>query len=235
MKLLRNNEGYEPLRGIRGTPPYWMNVQKDLFAMIRQLSIPTFFCSFSSADLRWPEMLNSILKTENMDTNVKDLDWSQKCGLLRRNPVTAARFFDHRWHCFLRNVILSPSHPLGKVIDYFYRIEFQQRGSPHVHCLLWIENAPRIDRETDAEVAQFIDTYITCETPHETNLELHEVVTAVQKHSTRHSKTCRKKNTVCRFNFSRPPSTRTFITRPPSSDDIATSADDTFSWHYEED
>ena len=124
---------------------------------------------------------------------------------------------------------MSPSHPLGKVIDYFYRIEFQQRGSPHVHCLFWIENAPRIDRKTDAEVAQFIDTYITCETPHETDRELHEVVTAVQKHSTRHSKTCRKKNTVCRFNLARPPSTRTFITRPPSSDDVTTSSDDTHS------
>ncbi|TKS65922.1 ATP-dependent DNA helicase PIF1 [Collichthys lucidus] len=224
-KIFCNDEGYKFLRGIRGTPPYWMSVQKDLFAMIRQLSIPTFFASFSSADLRWPEMLNSILRLERKTTCVDDLDWSDKCGLIRRNPVTAARMFDHRWHCFLNDVILSQSQPIGKVIDYFYRVEFQQRGSPHVHCLFWVENAPRIDRETDAEVTHFIDTYITCETPLEADAELYEVVNSVQKHSTRHSKTCRKKKTVCRFNFPRPPSRRTFITRAVNSEDSVVEAD----------
>jgi hypothetical protein len=124
-KILRNNEGYKFLRGIRGTPPYWMSVQKDLFAMIRQLSIPTFFASFSSADLRWPDMLSSLLRIEGKQTPLADLDWSDKCGLVRRNPVTAARMFDHRWHSFLRNVILSPAQPIGKIKDYFYRVEFQ--------------------------------------------------------------------------------------------------------------
>ena len=26
------------------------------------------------------------------------------------------------------------------VASYFYRIEFQQRGAPHVHALLWLKN-----------------------------------------------------------------------------------------------
>ena len=103
-------------------------------------------------------------------------------------------------------------------MDYFYRVEFQQRGSPHAHCLFWVENAPRIDKNTDAEVTRFIDTYITCETPSEADAELYEVVNSVQRHSTRHSKTCRKKNTVCRFNFPRPPTGRTFITRTVNSE-----------------
>ncbi|XP_076120789.1 uncharacterized protein LOC143101377 [Alosa pseudoharengus] len=219
-KILRNDEGYKFLRGIRGTPPYWMSVQKDLFSMIRQLSIPTYFLSMSSADLRWPEMLSSVLRLEGKKTLVEDLDWSEKCGLISRNPVTVARMFDHRWHCFLRDVILSPAEPIGKIKDYFYRVEFQQRGSPHVHCLFWVENAPRIDREHDDEVANFIDRYITCEIPPETDTELYEVVNSVQRHSTRHSKTCRKKNTVCRFNFPRPPSSRTFITKGGNSEDL---------------
>ena len=124
-KILRNNEGYKFLRGICGTPPYWMSVQKDLFAMIRQLLIPTFFASFSSANLRWPDMLSSLLRIEGKQTPLADLDWSDKCGLVRRNPVTAARMFDHRWHSFLRDVILSPAQPIGNIKDYFYRVEFQ--------------------------------------------------------------------------------------------------------------
>ncbi|XP_052412218.1 uncharacterized protein LOC127957635 [Carassius gibelio] len=229
-RILNYDEGYKFLRPVRGTPPYWMSTQKDLFALIRQLGIPTFFASFSSADMRWPEMLNTIIKQEGKQINVDDLDWSEKCGLIRRNPVTAARMFDHRWHCFLKDVIMSPAKPIGKIKDYFYRVEFQQRGSPHVHCLFWVEDAPKLndhDADNDAVVADFIDTYITCETPPENDTVLYETVNSVQKHSTRHSKTCRKKNTVCRFNFPRPPTSRTFITRERNADDSKGKGEDT--------
>ncbi len=33
------------------------------------------------------------------------------------------------------------------------------------HSLFWIENAPRIDVNTDEEVVCFIDEYVTCELP----------------------------------------------------------------------
>ena len=39
-------------------------------------------------------------------------------------------------------------------------------------------------------------------------------------HSRRHSKSCKKKGTECRFNFPRPPSDRTFVIRhQPNLDD----------------
>lgn len=113
-KILNYDEGYKFLRPVRGTPPYWQSTQKDLFALIRQLGIPTFFASFSSADLRWPEMINTILEQEQKNVSVDELDWSEKCGLIRRNPVTAARMFDYRWHCFLKDVIMSPAQPIGR-------------------------------------------------------------------------------------------------------------------------
>lgn len=37
---------------------------------------------------------------------------------------------------------------------------------------------------------------------------------AVQQYSKKHSKSCRKKGTDCRFNFPRPPSSCTFISSP---------------------
>lgn len=108
-------------------------------------------------------MMNTIITQEGKQINVDELDWSEKCGLIRRNPVTAARMFDHRWHCFLKNVIMSPAKPIGQIKDYFYRVEFQQRGSPHVHCLFWVEDAPKRndnDADNDPLVAEFIDTYM---------------------------------------------------------------------------
>ncbi|XP_029976984.1 uncharacterized protein LOC115409845 isoform X4 [Salarias fasciatus] len=208
--VLRCDMGYKFLKPIRGTPVFWQRVQKDLFAMVKQLGIPTWFCSFSSADLRWTELMQTFMEVQNVQGNVDEMDWSQKCNLLNNNPVTAARMFDHRFRSFLHDVIMSPAQPIGKIIDYFYRVEFQQRGSPHTHCLFWVENAPKIGRNTDQEVIDFIDKYVTCDLPPESD-DLHEVVSSVQMHSKKHSKSCKKKGTPCRFNFPRPPSNKTFL------------------------
>lgn len=85
-------------------------------------------------------------------------------------------------------------HYMFGVRDYFYRIEFQQRGSPHTHCIFWIEDAPKFEENSDEEVVEFIDRYVTCEIPDQTeDRELHDIVMAVQQHSKNHSKTCKKK------------------------------------------
>ena len=91
--ILNFDEGYEFLKPIRGTPACWQSVQKDLFVMVRQLGIPRWFCSFSSADLWWTELLQSIMKQEAQKC-IDDLDLSDTLDMLKRNPVTAARMFD---------------------------------------------------------------------------------------------------------------------------------------------
>lgn len=163
--------------------------------------------------------MSSILKQEGRLETAEQLEWADRCDLLRRNPVTAARMFDFRWHCFLREVLMSPAEPIGKIKDYFHRVEFQQRGSPHIHSLFWIENAPIIDKNTDEEVVEFIDKYVTCELQSQDE-NLLEIVTSVQQHSKRNSRTCRKKNTTCHFNFPRPASGWTFICRGQSAEDL---------------
>ncbi|XP_075334585.1 uncharacterized protein LOC142395729 [Odontesthes bonariensis] len=217
-KLLEFDDGYRFLKPIRGTPAFWQSAKRDILACVKQLGKPTWFASFSSADMRWTNLLYTLLKQDGRTETAEQLEWADKCELLRQNPVTAARMFDFRWHVFLREVLMSPANPIGKVVDYYYRVEFQQRGSPHCHCLFWISGAPILDQNTDEEVVEFIDKYITCELPSEDE-PLFEVVTSVQQHSKRHSKSCKKKNTVCRFNFPRPASSRTFICRSEKDKD----------------
>ena len=171
--------------------------------------------------MRWPEVINTLLRQQGDSRDIDDLDWNDKCKLFRSNPVTVARMFDKRFHSFLKNVIISRDQPIGKVKDYFYRVEFQQRGSPHTHCLFWIENAPRLGVDSDEEVIKFIDSYISCILPsEEEESELNDIISHVQVHSRKHSKSCKKKGTECRFHFPRLPSCRTFITKPePMSND----------------
>ncbi|XP_062338207.1 uncharacterized protein LOC134036985 [Osmerus eperlanus] len=44
-KLVRNKDAVRFMQPLRGTPAYWEKTTRDLFAMIRQLGTPTFFCS----------------------------------------------------------------------------------------------------------------------------------------------------------------------------------------------
>ena len=214
-RLLKSDEALRFMQPIRGTPVYWSSAQKDLFAMLRQLGIPTWFCSFSAAEHRWNDSVASILRHQNDNRDPCALDWSEKNEVLRTNPVTVARMFEHRFHVFQTDVIFSKSNPIGKVTDFFQRVEFQQRGSPHMHCLYWIENAPKLDQDGEDAVCNFIDKYVSCAVPSENeNPEFRNTVLALQQHSKKHSKSCRKKGSECRFNFPRPPSVKTFISSP---------------------
>lgn len=195
--------------------------------MLRQLGIPTWFCSFSAAEFRWKDTICTLLAQQNDSRDPNQLDWSEKCKILNSNPVTVARMFEHRFHVFQRDVIFSPSQPIGKVVDFFHRVEFQQRGSPHMHCLYWVENAPKFGKDDDERISEFIDKYVSCAVPSDDQPDLRKIVLEVQQHSKNHSKSCRKKGTECRFNFPRPPSHRTFISKPADEDDNKNCASET--------
>ncbi|XP_076858467.1 uncharacterized protein LOC143512266 isoform X2 [Brachyhypopomus gauderio] len=202
------------MQPLRGTPAYWQKTLRDLFAMLRQLGTPTFFCTFSAAEMRWPEVITAIKAQQGQTVDFSALDWSQKCEILRSNPVTCMRMFEKRVEG-LMNLILSPAQPIGEVVDYFYRVEFQQRGSPHIHCLFWVKDAPEFEDDPDQVVCDFIDKYISCKLPDpNTDRELNTIVTEVQTHSRNHSKSCKKNNKHCRFGFPKPPMPTTMITRP---------------------
>lgn len=49
---------------------------------------------------------------------------------------------------FILEILYHPSHPIGHVVDHFFKIEFQHRGSPHVHMLVWNDKAPKYDEDT---------------------------------------------------------------------------------------
>ena len=105
--------------------------------------------------------------------------------------------------------------PLGQIIDYFYRVEFQQRGSPHIHALFWVKDAPKYGKDSDETITDFVDKYVTC--AERIPLENSDDLINLQTH--RHSKTCKKRNkNVCRFNFPLPPMRKTTILRPLDND-----------------
>ena len=82
--MLKYDSGYKFLKPVRGTAAFWQSTQKDVYLMIRQLGLPTWFCSFSAADMRWPEVINTILKQQGDPRTIVDLDWNEKCMILTK-------------------------------------------------------------------------------------------------------------------------------------------------------
>jgi hypothetical protein len=50
--IISSDEGYKILRSLRSNPAFFQQKQKELFAMIRTLGIPTFFATFSAAETK---------------------------------------------------------------------------------------------------------------------------------------------------------------------------------------
>ena len=217
--LIHHDEGFQFLKALRGSPPYFEKAKKDLFAMIRQLGPASLFCSFSSAETQWIHLLRILGELvdhkQYTNTDLENMNWNEKCRLIQSNPVTYARHFDYQVSQFLTNFLLKGAQPLGKISDWFYRVEYQQRGSPHIHMLIWLDSAPVFGVDDDAIVTDFIDQIISCKWP----VDYLELQKLVNRQIHRHSHTCRKKDkNECRFNYPQPPMRATEILYPLDSD-----------------
>ena len=211
-QFVRKDKAYSFMKNIRGSPPYYQRTFYDLLAMIRQLGTPTWFFTLSAADLKWPDMIQTIARQYGVhytDDEVAGLSFDDKSNWLKRNPVTAARHFQYRLNALFQGFLKSTAKPLGEIADYAIRIEFQARGSPHAHCVIWVKDAPEFGVNANDEVCAFIDQYVSCKLPGEDS-KLKELVLLLQKH--KHSSYC-KRNKTCRFSFPKPPSEKTLITR----------------------
>jgi hypothetical protein len=168
--------------------------------------------------LHFKVMLMKILNNKDIETDeAEGLSFEEVADLIRRDPVTCMRHFDHRFRALL-NVLLKPDAGLFspfKLKDYFSRLEFQMRGSPHSHGLYWIEDAPIYqegDWQSEKDCINFIDRFITCERNEDGPMQ-----NCIGYQIHKHSHTCKKKQKrgqTCRFGFPKPPMEETRILLP---------------------
>ena len=197
------------LANVRGTKEFFAKLGMDIKWMIKRLGPPTLFVTCSTAEW-FSEALISHLRTINSDVpNVENMTPAELCAM---DPVTVSIHFHQKWHAIFAQLINSKDTPVfGAVDDFFWRIEYQSRGTAHVHLILWIKDAPILGKNSPEEVKQFIDKVCTCAKPDATQSPtLHKLVTQFQVHKCnnycqkvfkRNGKFARK----CRFGFPRPP------------------------------
>ena len=75
-------------------------------------------------------------------------------------------------------------------------MEFQQRGSPHIHILVWVENAPQFNVETGEAIAAYVEQFLKC------YIDNPIVGCLIELQIHKHSSTCRKReDKLCRFGY----------------------------------
>jgi hypothetical protein len=114
--------------------------------------------------MKWPEFLRCLSKTvNNVDISLEEaaaLPWKTKARLVRNDPVTSTRYHRHRMESLLSTMKKYPSIS-GQIVDFFWRDEFQQRGTPHTHMGVYIKDAPILGIHPDARICAFADRYIS--------------------------------------------------------------------------
>ena len=119
------------LSNVTGSNAYWFKAREDLKAIITHAGPPTFFFTFSSADMHWPE-LHALFSTADNNTN------NNRRQDVINNPHITDWFFTQRLENFIK-------HWLYNCLDaewHWYRFEYQARGSIHCHGVAKLKNDP---------------------------------------------------------------------------------------------
>ncbi|XP_052129235.1 uncharacterized protein LOC113212961 [Frankliniella occidentalis] len=144
---------------LHGTRQYWGARLSELLDMVNELGLPTLFVTLSAADLHWPDLFRLILEQQHVPlsdeerVSLDELTEEQRRNFIADQPFVPSMFFIKRAEYFLLK-IFKLMYPLK---DFWWRFEWQFRGSPHVHALLYLEGAPDVTRLKEMTPEEFAD------------------------------------------------------------------------------
>lgn len=196
------------LKNMRGTGAYWNTALYELLDIIKNLGPPHYFVTLSCNDLNWIDMKKALLIADgNPDKDPNSINQQDAQRLIELYPAVVSRHFSFRVSKFMEFLKHNEEIFGGKLEHFWWRVEFQNRGSPHVHLVVWIEDHPEFDSE---EGIERIDEVVTCHLP-DSGTPLRDIVEKCQRHH--HTATCYKGDNpkFCRFRFPRPVAKETTV------------------------
>merc|ERR1711867_41771 len=92
--------------------------------MIRQIGPPHIFFTKSVHETSMFALMKSL---------------QEKKKLIKKYPIDVVNYLDALFRYHINSMKKNNSFGQYHIEDYFYRVEFQQRGSAHIHCVFWIQ------------------------------------------------------------------------------------------------
>ncbi len=130
-------------KNVPGSLPYLKNNVCKLTAAIMQYGMPHLFTTFSNNDHNWAvyyDLYNVSTRAELHKAMIK-------------NPFPATLYFKTKLNVFLDEVFKG----YFNIKEYYYRIEFQSRGSIHAHCLMWCNDGDKFFLPTNQQTTSPTD------------------------------------------------------------------------------
>ena len=93
-----------------------------------------------------------------LEDSINEMDLFETCRCLNLNPVVLARHFQYRVEIFFKVIVLIGL--FGKIRYHAITVEFQVRGSPHIHSFISIIDAPILTKDDIGEYVAFIDSIV---------------------------------------------------------------------------
>ena len=120
-------------KSVAGSAGFWNEQRKNLEAAIEGKRAPTLFVTCSAADTHWKQLFRVLTGNDEIPSA------TERYKLLNEHPLICRDFFKRRFTKYFEKL----KSILG-IEDWWWRYEFQGRGSFHVHALLWLKNDPGI-------------------------------------------------------------------------------------------
>jgi hypothetical protein len=114
-----------------GSPRHMYQLFQDSMAICRHCKKPDLFITMTT-NPKWPEITEALLK-DNTEQG-KSQDPSDR-------PDIVARVFVQKMEALLKDI---KKGIFGKVAGMVYTVEFQKRGLPHMHLLLFLHQQDKI-------------------------------------------------------------------------------------------
>ena len=121
-----------------GSPRHMYQLFQDSMAICRHCRKPDLFLTMTT-NPKWPEITDALLKDPTPEGKRQDPS---------DRPDIVARVFAQKMEQLLKDV---RGGLFGKVAGMVYTIEFQKRGLPHMHLLIFLDQQDKIRNPKDVD------------------------------------------------------------------------------------